>query len=358
MQNKINHYLNFVYTQQKKLVEDCFVLSPWKGKRAIDLPPLPSEKLMSWYQLIRKNGYNGINIGLTSFWNKDNSIILQVIETMEILSAHGTSIKWQFRKNKPYRFALEKDKTILDYIDPLEKIPVNYDLFTGNLLKVLPEDFDKAVIENKRRISHKLSLDFSSDVEKEILTFIVFEVRSVYRNSKRPVVFEVPGTRGWSLFPSPWSLHAVSELISRFYPGAKLCLDIGHLLTWKTNEITITDIINIVRPIVKKIDMFHISSVGSATQEFREAYEMYYGKLFPLWHVEGLDLMLAVHEKDMIELLQKLRDMTDYVLEVCETRMPSMAIADYFAGYSLDFIDNTPYLSSLELQAKLLGYTS
>jgi hypothetical protein len=108
MQNKINQYMDSVYTQQNRLVGFNADLSSFDGIRALDIPPgITGTSLSAWYGNIQKFGYGGVNVGLTSLWRRVDPSRLSAIAKMHILSAHGTSVKWQLKEKKQYRVALE-----------------------------------------------------------------------------------------------------------------------------------------------------------------------------------------------------------------------------------------------------------
>lgn len=361
MKQHLNQYLDFVYATQNQLANNRIVLKNTINKRYCDIPPGMNEKqLITFQKEILKMGYTGLHTGLTFLWQYPNKTYVSTLKKIGFGATHGTSVKWQIKADESYSEAIKNDKNILDIIDPSEQVPVNYDLFAGNLGQSLVDNFTDASSQNAQLLVKKLNLKKKDQLDAmRIMEYIVETVKKEYYGSKRPIVFEIPGTQGWSMFPSPSQFSKLNTMVKSIFPQALFCIDIGHLLTWKQSDVSLKSLLDSVSLLKKTIGMIHISSAGSTHPDFKFAYQQEHLSNNPDWHLNGLDLMLAVHEKDMIDIIKEIRLQTrgNNVIEVCETRKPSTAIADYFQTMPLHEINDEPYLMSLKLQAKLLGYS-
>lgn len=361
MKQHLKQYLDFVYSAQNQLVNDRIGLKSTANKRYCDIPPgMDVKQLITFQKEILEMEYNGLHAGLTFLWQHPNKTYISTLKKIGLGATHGTSIKWQIKTGASYSVAVKNDKNILDIIDPSEQVPINYDLFAGNLGQSLVDDFTEALSQNAQLLMKKLGLKKKdqSDAMK-IMEYIVETVKKEYYGSKRPIMFEIPGTQGWSMFPSPSQFSELTAMVQSIFPQALFCIDVGHLLTWKQSGVSLKSLLDSIYLLKKTIGMIHISSAGSINPDFKFAYQQEHLGNNPDWHLNGLDLMLAVHEKDMIDIIKEIRLQTrgNNVIEVCETRKPSTAVADYFQTVPLHEINDGPYLMSLKLQAKLLGYS-
>lgn len=360
MKSTLINYLSSVYSSQQKLVDGQDCLTPTTNKRYCDIPhDMSAEELAAFNQALLEMGYTGLHIGLTSLWNKRNEQFVSEIKKIGFGAAHGTSVKWQLRTGSDYSAAVRYDKRIIDELDPSGTVPLNYDLFAGNVGQSLSNDMVKEHDRNAILLANALHL--KSEARQEafaVMSYIVKTVREVFKNSKRTIVFEVPGTLGFSMFPNPNQFKRLRTLVASQLPNALFCIDVGHLLTWQNATMSTDQLIQSLEPLRGVIGMMHISSAGSRNKYFNTAYKIAFGQNTPDWHIDGLDLMLAVHEEEMLPLVAAVRTMqtTTGLIEVCETRKPSAGIADYFNEMYKGSFDDSPYITSLKLQAQLLGY--
>ena len=359
MKSNITKYLDFVYTSQKELVETGKCLPHTSNKRYCDIPPHMSfSKLEKFVRDVKTIGYSGVHSGLTSIWSKPNEKYITILKKVGFGAAHGTSVKWQLCTGNLYETAVKNDRQVIDRLDPTETVCLNYDLFAGNLAQELSVDRNVSSVKNADLLVAALGLKDNELSISQIMLYIIKTVRKVYKNSQRPIVFEVPGTLGVSMFPSPKHFIEIRNLLKKVYPEARICIDVGHLLTWMHSGMSLKSLSESLDLLKGTIGMIHISSAGSHNHNFKCAYVKEHGKHIPDWHIYGLDLMLALHEKEMLLLIEKVRlqQKNSTLVEVCETRNPTTAINDYFKTIPMSDIDDTPYFMSLKLQAKLLGY--
>ena len=359
MKNNLTNYLSSVYRAEQELVDAKASLMTTSNKRYCDIPSdMTSEELEIFNQAIQDMGYSGLHVGLTSLWNKPDMHYISAIKKIGFGATHGTSVKWQLRTGRSYEEAVRNDKRTIDDLDPTEQIPLNYDLFAGNVSQTLSNNMDREHIKNAKLLMTALQLKKEKEGAFAVMRYIVQTVAQVFKDSKRTVVFEVPGTLGFSMFPNPNQFKQIHKLVISLFPGALFCVDVGHLLTWREAGLPLKKLINSLIPLRGSIRMIHISSAGSRNENFKRAYKIAFGEGIPDWHIHGLDLMLAVHEEEMLTVIHAIRNMESKsgLIEVCETRKPSAAIADYFGQTHKGEFDDSKYIMSLKLQSKLLGY--
>jgi hypothetical protein len=280
---------------------------------------------------------------------------------MPIRSAHGSSIKRALSTGKPFREILEEDSETLERYDRSKLWTVNYDTFAGHLPGLSWSDsFSETRICNLQGLTQALKIASASDLGFALLEAIISDVASIFRASGRKICFEMPGTRGWSMYPDlgAGTIRQIINLLETYLPEATLCIDVGHVLTWTKRKERLLRFVRDLGPYWRYIRMIHVSSAGSWTKYFVDLHRHIHGENMPLWHIKGLDLQLPICEPEQCFMLQTMRDhYADVVLEVSETRLPSHAIADYFKGH-VDFtaIDDSTYHQDLIDQGRILGY--
>lgn len=330
----------------------------------LDIPPCSSAAAID--QLIlsaNKAGYSGFNVGISKLQNNEISYdtFQHLRSRLPVKAAHGSSIKRALKTGKSFKTILEEDLAMLEIYDPDNSWVVNYDTFAGHL-PGLPwrRHFRATQDQNLKELVRALRIKTSGNLGFALLETIVSEVASVFRTSQRTICFEIPGTKGWSMYPD-LEVSIIRELVRLFntyLPEATLCIDVGHVLTWTRDNERLTQFVDDLDPYWRYVRMIHVSSAGSWANSFVSLYRQVYGDDRPLWHVKGLDLQLPVCEPEQCIMLQKMRNhYANAVLEVSETRLPSLAIADYFSGYvDLATLDDSTYHQDLIEQGKILGY--
>jgi hypothetical protein len=305
-----------------------------------------------------KYGYKGINLPLTPLIrNKINS---SVWKKFPVYSAHGTSIKESLKSHKPYVFFLKQDLAFLDIEDPSKQWLINYDCYAGHLSKLnIQENFQLTQQENMMQICEELGLEINKEAWQVFIDKIIDDLAEVYGATSRSICIEIPGSKGWSMFPQITSevLDYLILKVITILPNATLCLDIGHVLTWTKNSEEIKKVNDILKKYSSYFSMLHISSAGAWSKEFHELYKESYGDA-PLWRITGLDLMLSVCEPEMLELLASVRNILKgkTIIEVSENRLRSIAIKDYFPQVNTDLIDDKLFFEDLFKQANIIGY--
>lgn len=360
---EIDKYLFWSLNQTRILFDKGFLVKKNNNSiSALDLPIFKTEKeYNNLIKIAARSGYHNFNIGLTPIWLKKSPLTVKTIKKMSIISAHGTSLKKEIATNKPYREFLLKDLKTLKQIDPNKKWLVNYDLFAGHLPELnFYNDFKKTRTESAKLLIKKLKLSANQPApELLVIGKIIQDVAAVYKKSQRKICFELPGTKGWSLFPEPsnYYLDFIIKQIKKYIPTATICIDLGHVVTWQLNN---NDIKKIGETFVKykeSISMLHISSAGSSHPAFINAYQLWHGKNYPDWHIKSLDLALPIFELPILNLLNLLRrEIKGKLVEVSENRLPSAAINDYFPGFNKIKFDKKKYYQGLLEQGKILGY--
>jgi hypothetical protein len=361
--DEIEKYLSWSFEQTRTLFERNYsVKINHNSIPVLDLPSFKTEK--EYNQLIKtvaRSGYYNFNIGLTPIWLKKNCLTIKTIKKMPIISAHGTSIKNEISTNIPYRESLMKDLKTLDLIDPAKKLLINYDLFAGHVVELnFSDNFAKTKSKSAILLNNNLGI-LSAEITPELLVVnrIIQDVAAIFKKSKRKICFEIPGTKGWSMFPelSIFNIDYIFKQIKKYIPSATICIDLGHAITWGDNSKDFKMIKKIVNKYKDSISMLHISSAGSYYPAFINAYKLQYGNKYPDWHIKSLDLALPVFELPMFNLLNLLRnEISGKLIEVSENRLPSAAIKDYFPDYIKVNFDKKRYYKGLFEQGKILGY--
>jgi hypothetical protein len=330
----------------------------------LDLPNLDNvDRYEHFFRTAALAGYRKFNLGLTPIWNKAFTLPIKELRKIAFVSAHGTSVKREIATGEPYKSFLDKDLAVLEILDPDKKWLINYDLFAGHCAELQFEtSFSQTRESSAKLLARKLSLASNkSNATFMIMRRIVNDVAEIYRGTGRSVCFEIPGTKGWSLFPGIGTdeLDTLIRLIQSALPGATLCIDVGHVLTWSKNASRLARLEEILARHAAMISMVHISSAGSNQQHFINKYKEIFGNKYPGWHIRSLDLSLAVFEEEMLHLIESLRRHAPRpLIEVSETRLPSVAIHDYFKEYNPAIIDDSQYYPELIRQGKLLGYAN
>lgn len=316
-------------------------------------------------QSARKAGYKAANIGLSKILHghfSDQSISY-INNKLQIVSAHGSSIKYELNTGKSYNSILKSDLSLLNKHDPKGLWVVNYDIFAGHSKKLLfSKNFAKSQRQNIKFLNEDLKI-LSNKYRSEgfkLITHIICHVAKIFRGSGRKICFEMPGSKGWSMFPdiNSSTLQDVIDIKNEYYPESFLCIDVGHILTYTRNLNKLTQYVKLLKKYKEHLIMVHLSSAGSWVKHFIKLYQKIHGFEFPLWHVKGLDLQLPISESVQLEVIKMLRKTySDVIFEVSETRMPLVAIEDYFKGYfDINAVDNSVYHEELILQGKNLGY--
>jgi len=363
-QSLVLDYLKWADRETERLFQTVRLPKPRMSTAIAEVPAFDSlrdeERFVASAQ---KGGYVAANLSLLKYENglyREN-FLKQLKVNLPIRSAHGSSIKRQIKTGVPYKKFLIKDLSLLRSLHLKAPCAVNFDLYAGQ-----PSDLKKSKsfeitrTRNLKSLCGILNIKPYGDADYALLKNIIGDVGSVFRNSGFDVVFELPGSKGWSMFPeiSEKHLEQISQLIKKYLPAAKLCIDVGHVITWGTSASRLNDYLNILGRYKEIIGMLHISSAGSDTVKFEKLYRSIYGQNIPSWHSRGLDLSLAVCESKQIKLISDIRSLckSSPLLEVSETRTPREAIKDYFGQFDLNFIDDSSYFKNLPKQGKILGY--
>lgn len=361
-QQHIRAYMDWSYGETARLAANPLPQVSRMVTPLVDVPQLTDERAYQRFTAAAVEcGYAGCNIGLTPVWQGafSSDTLSRIRHRLPMRAAHGTSVKAAIRSGKPYAAFLEQDLAVLDSWDPGETWTVNYDLYAGNR-GVLPQGTFRAELAVNERYLAAVLGENQTGGQLSILRSIVRAVAGQFRSRKRRVVFEIPGSRGWSMLPavSAQSLRMITRILDTEYPEAGLCLDLGHMLTWTRTAAGWQRLTGLLEPLASRIAMLHISSAGTAVPLFRRAYESYYGGRYPAWHVRGLDMMLPVCEPEMLAGLQQLRGLLagSPLLEVSEVRTPEAAIADYFPRERHCYGSNDRYYEALALHARSCGY--
>jgi hypothetical protein len=361
----IQEYLDWSYHQTQELAGRVQIHSRKPEVRAIDVPSSinTTEELRYFAQFIVGAGYNCFHVGLTQVWQseKRRHDIQGLQEKLPLGAAHGTSIKLAIKSGVSYEEIIANDLAVMDLLDPARTVPVNYDLFFGNVFNgVFPLLYAEAAEKNVEQMGQLLKMETAQELD--LIFKIVDAVLSVYSNNNRPIVFEIPGTKGWSLFPELTEqllIHLIKRLeLKKDTVG--ICIDLGHILTWAVQEEYLREISSLLMKYQSHIKMIHISSAGSRNALFQQAYNTYHGRVLPKWHVDGLDVMLPICEIEMTHILELIRsNFTRLPIEVCETRMAEAAVLDYLPNTNVSLISphyRDLYYKALTYQSHILGY--
>lgn len=356
---KISEYSKWFEREEKVLQKRTLKKIPQSILPVLNLPIINDS---SFYDTLSscfvKYGYKGINLPLTSLIR--NEINSSVWKRFPVYSAHGTSIKESLKSHKPYVFFLKQDLAFLEIEDPLKQWLINYDCYAGHLSKLnIQENFQLTQQENIIQICEELDLKINKEAWKVLIDKILDDLAEVYATTNRSICIEIPGSKGWSMFPQITS-DVLDYLILKMkttLPNATLCLDIGHVLTWTKDSTEIKKVNDILKKHSSYFSMLHISSAGAWSKEFHDLYTEVYAEA-PLWHITGLDLMLSVCELEMLDLLASIRHILKdkNIIEVSENRLRSVAIKDYFPQVNTDLIDDKLFFDDLLKQANMIGY--
>ncbi len=357
---QINTYCDMHYQKVKHLAVTRAMLAT-NNKRCVDISfstlrkLQEAENLESFLVQLRKQGYDGVSLGLTPMFEEVNYLMAKrVAKTVPILAFHGTSIKKAISDGVDYVDLLAKDRAIAASF--CTDIPINYDLFAGQ--QSIPGLGYKETREmNVQTTAKKLKINAEDDIA--IATHIIKELKKAYSTLVTPITLELPGAKGTSgtCEFSPQTMDLILQQIDEL-AHFSLCIDLGHLLTWHISKESVQvpqKVLQTLKSYSGKISTVHISSASSYDKDFARAYRQFYGR--PDWHNQALDLMLPIDEPQMIDLLAILRGERTTLLEVCESRDYSTMARDYFEGIELDF-DCSRYQAELLNQARVLGYTA
>jgi hypothetical protein len=275
-------------------------------------------------------------------------------------SAHGSSIKREIKNGRSFRDYLQEDLDSMKVLDPKKKLTLNIDLFAGHTKDLKFSDSFTTTQKNSFiEICKKLGLSQKGNLEHNIIERIITDVASVFADKGYKIVFEIPGSKGWSMLPriNEANLKFINSLIELHIPTAGICIDVGHVMTWSRNPKVLESYLSALKKYSSLIHMLHISSAGSWSNRFMELYRDVYGEKMPDWHVKSLDVTLAVCEGEQIKFINKIREFCkDHtLLEVSENRTPQASMDDYFEGRNL-FMHNSSYFGNLIKQGHILGY--
>lgn len=362
LRERIEEYLkwNIKQTEDRFLVDNICHPKNY-AVQVLDLPIFEDEKkYFNFFKIANQCGYQLLNIGLTSLQDrkiKYDTLKIAEQHGMRFVSAHGTSVKRAIKQGTQFKEILENDLYTLEKIDPLKKMIINYDCFAGHLpnLKFV-ENFEFTKDQNIKQLAQ--SLDIKIESEHSFIEYIINNLAKVFVDTERKITVEIPGTKGWSMLPEITykNLSFLSNLIDDIFPKCKITIDLAHLLTWSKQTGFLAEAVEMIKPYQEKIAMLHISSAGADNHYFINAYKLIHKNRYPTWHAEGLDLSLFVYEKEMLYLISELRNMLKHdFYEVAETRLPSVAIKDYFPNFLIEDLDHF-YSKGLFLQSKLLNY--
>jgi len=249
---------------------------------------------------------------------------------------------------------LGEDLKLLENIDKNFEIPINYDVFAGHDPNIIfQSDFRITYKNNLKFLKEKLNI--SSNNKYCVSEYIIREIAAIYKNSKRQIFFEIPGSKGWSLMEdlNQEYLMYISQLIDEYLPTAKITIDLAHVITWHSDTKELARIADSLSFLADKISMLHISSAGSEAARFVELYKHWQFKKMPNWKIHGQDLSLWVFEEKMMVLLQQIRNILPNIkFEVLELRTPSSVLEVYFPDKKVRRFDSM-LTNNLDIQAKL-----
>lgn len=365
---KFFDYLQWNETQLNTLLqkgETC--AGDAKTLAILDLPLLKSDNdYYYFFNQAKQAGFKFFNLGLTQFWTgKISTRVIQIGQEcgVDFPSAHGTSIKYAIKNELDYQKVLENDLLFLKKINPQGGMVVNYDLFAGHHSSLIFADNYSVTkvrsLEIFKQVFKIPNLE-KTQVETEVLERIIEPIVTVFGNSAYTITFELPGSKGWSIFPSlnELTLEYLFEKTDSRLPGVGLTIDLAHALTWGKDAYSLQKIKSLAANYKKYLRMLHITSAGSDHPLFADMYSLVYEKKYPDWHVSALDVSLFICEREMIGLVSDLRAIAPGMLyEVSETRFPSAVIQDYFSRFEiLDFDDW--FYKNIGKYGKILGYNN
>ena len=357
---KINNLLKQWNTKFLSLVNNSSLNKIWKHiTSALDLPLEFSNKDFygDFNKYFKLSWYKWINVGITSlWWNK--KIIKKIIDSWhKIISFHGTSIKKTINNWILYREVLKRDLEVINDFW-LKKTHINYDLYAGHSSDLtFSRTYKKTFINNINNICSKLNIQWKNKLQL-LIKYLITEIDEVYKNTNHIIYLEIPWSKWWSMLPEITNdnIEYIVSLINKSNSNIKLCIDLWHVLTWSRNTKKIEEYMKILEKYWSYIWMVHISSAWSWRKDFIDLYKIYYNNKYPLWHIKSLDLQLEVSEWIMLDLIKQIRKISNNIIEVSETRLPSRGILDYFSLNNVNFIDDSIYFKNIISQWKLLWY--
>lgn len=360
----VRDYLDWSDKGTERLLKSAVLKRTEKVCAVLEAPafsdPQQSERFV---EAALKANFHATNLSLLKFSkNLYKPPQLELINThLKPLSAHGSSIKREIKTGISFCKFLAEDLKILKKLNPKRNLTVNFDLYAGHLKNLfLKPSFNKTQTENINQICQILKLKGNESPSFLLLQKIIQDIALIFKNSGFQITLEIPGSKGWSMFPeiNPESLQDIMNLIEKYIPKAGLCIDVGHVLTWSRKPKELNEYLYTLKKFGQQIKMLHISSAGSWPSSFVRLYRTTYGKQNPLWHIKSLDVALPICEKQQLSIISQLREMANKkeLLEVSEVRTPTDAIEDYFPGFDLNFIKNSPYFTNIIKQAQILGY--
>lgn len=369
MLDKVKQYLlmylmYIAKTLNKQLQNGVFIQQQRLHIGVIDIPRFANrDACKSFVDSIQKYGYQWINIGLTPIRLKKlpERWVQWFVQKKIIKSFHGTSLKMTIKLGVSYHDIIKNDKKIADKLDPNLNIWINYDLYAGHHPHTYRhKNFNITQRSNINQLSQQLGFSWIQQTQEQIREYIVSHIAKIYTNH-RIIYLEMPGTKWWSMMPdtSNESFMYIVSLIQKYLPhNGKLCIDIGHIFTRSRKEKDIQNILNSIKKYKNYIGMLHISSAWSYNNNFQLAYDSFTKNKYPSRHTKWLDFQGVIYEKKMIQLIDRVRKILigQKIVEVCESRLPSSCIKDYFHTNILwDDIDLV-FLDQIWIQAKILGY--
>jgi len=328
---------------------------------SLNLPGLQAYEILKFIQIVKSNGYDGFCCGLTSLWKQPKELknIKKIQKSIKLNACHGTSIKLSLKTGNPYKEILKKDLQVLQQIDPDNKVTINYDLFAGKETD-LHKTFHKTRNENIKTICNKLNINHKT--EKRIISRIINDISIIYKETGRKIVFEIPGSLGWSMLPclKPNMVNYIIKEINKQLPNASICIDLPHLYSWQKvfGKELINNFFKTIKQNPKCFTMMHIANQGSNDIDFISLYHLVYGKNIPSWFINGLDLMLPIDDTSIIKMIKQLRDIgkESKIIEVSEVRPFGETVKDYFDVIDYNFTYRGDYFKLVRLQARMLGY--
>ena len=231
--------------------------------------------------IAQKSGYLGFCTGLTQFMNKGSDRFLQYMEKFPTQAFHGSNLKTSLKMGVSYQDLVKQEAQLLEHAK--EDVFINYDLFSGMLAPVSSNHLQ--TLNSYMEIA-SCALQSPPSIEGYLEAII-----SIIHNAfpKKRVFLEIPGAYGGSGFP-PFKPEILAFIVSLLRDNMMLCIDLGHLLTWCLNGDNKPDRelfaynIEMLRPVVSKVGLLHLSSAGGYRKEFLRLWEAAY-KESPAWNI-------------------------------------------------------------------------
>ncbi len=362
----VKQYLDWSSRNTEKLFRYSRLPKPVNVVPVLEWPAFPDQSESEKFIVSAlAGGYKAVNFSLFKLAQKKYTAghMSAIAGKLSHGSAHGSSIKRQIKTGISYKKFLEEDLLLISELDPERNLVINYDLFAGQPTDfVIDENFQVCREKNMHGLANALGIkNTKQNLEYSIVERIISDVAEVFKDSGYRIVFEIPGSKGWSMLPeiNVNNLSFITERINLYFPEAGLCIDVGHALTWSQDPLVLGNYIDILTPYKGLIKMLHISSAGSWSPEFISLYKAAYDGIdVPEWHIKALDITLAICESEQLNFIQKLRQLCEdrLVLEVSENRTPTDSMNDYFLSCNLGQIDNRSYFENIIKQGAMLGY--